>query len=139
MPANIDEDKIEEILKSQSEESERLDILEKEREKRLTEIKSIRNSINKRINYISKDIEAKIKVYDEWDVSGKSTCEGTIDDFVKYFRNRYNKIKAMIERKVNRKAYPLNKVYKMKKESGVFVVGIVSDVSTTKKVIKERK
>ena len=39
----------------------------------------------------------------------------------------------MIERKVNRKAYPLNKVYKMKKESDVFVVGIVSDVSSTKK------
>ena len=133
MPANIDEDKIEEILKSQSEESERLDILEKEREKRLTEIKSIRNSINKRINYISKDIEAKIKVYDEWDISGKSTCEGTIDDFVKYFRDRYIKIKAMIERKVSRKAYPLNKVYKLKKESDVFVVGIVSDVSSTKK------
>ncbi|WP_292460904.1 DNA-directed DNA polymerase II small subunit [Methanothermococcus sp.] len=131
--ANIDENKIEEILKSQSEELKRLNILEKEREKRLAKIKSIRNSINKRINYISKDIEAKIKVYDEWDISGKSTCEGTIDDFVKYFRDRYAKIKAMIERKVQRKAYPLNKVYKLKKESDVFVVGIVSDVSSTKK------
>jgi DNA polymerase II small subunit len=133
-PVNVDDNKIEEMLKSKtSEELNKLSLLEKEREKRLNEIKSIRNSINKRINYISKDIEAKIKVYDEWDVSGKSTCEGTIDDFVKYFRNRYNKIKAMIERKVNRKAYPLNKVYKMKKESDVFVVGIVSDVSSTKK------
>lgn len=131
--ACMDEDKIEEMLKSQSEKLEGLNLLNKEREKRLSEIKSIRNSINKRINYISKDVEAKIKVYDEWDVSGKSTCEGTIDDFVKYFRDRYNKIKAMIERKVNRKAYPLNKVYKRKKENDVFVVGIVSDISTTKK------
>ena len=132
-PACMDEDKIEEMLKTQSKELEGVNLLNKEREKRLSEIKSIRNSINKRINYISKDIEAKIKVYDKWDISGKSTCEGTIDDFVKYFRDRYNKIKAMIERKVNRKAYPLNKVYKRKKENDVFVVGIVSDISTTKK------
>ncbi len=123
-------DSNEETTKS---ESEKLGLLNNNREKRLSEIKSIKNSINKRINYISKDIEAKIKVYDEWDVSGKSTCEGTIDDFVKYFKNRYNKIKAMIERKIRRKAYPLNKIHKMKRESDVFVVGIVSDISTTKK------
>ncbi|HID47667.1 MAG TPA: DNA polymerase II small subunit [Methanococcaceae archaeon] len=110
-----------------------LDKMEKERKKRLSEIRSIRNSINRRINYIAKDIESKVKVYEEWDVTGKSTCEGSIEDFIKYFRDRYNRIKSMIERKVKRKAYPLDKLDKLKGTGDVFVVGIVSDVSTTKK------
>ncbi|MBW9220259.1 DNA-directed DNA polymerase II small subunit [Methanothermococcus sp. SCGC AD-155-N22] len=107
--------------------------MEEERKKRISEIRSIRNSINRRINYVAKDIESKIKVYKEWDITGKSTCEGTIEDFIKYFRDRYNRIKGMIERKVKRKAYPLEKLYKMKGKSDVFIVGIVSDISTTKK------
>jgi len=107
-------------------------LIEEKRKKRISEIKSIRNSINRRINYIAKDIESKISVYREWDVTGKSTCEGTIEDFKKYFKDRYNRIKKMIERKVKRKAYPLEKLYKMKGESDVFIVGIVFDISTTK-------
>ncbi|HIQ38975.1 MAG TPA: DNA-directed DNA polymerase II small subunit [Methanothermococcus okinawensis] len=107
--------------------------MEEERKKRISKIRSIRNSINRRINYIAKDIESRISVYKEWDVTGKSTCEGNIEDFIKYFRDRYNRIKGMIERKVKRKAYPLEKLYKMKGESDVFIVGIVSDISTTKK------
>jgi len=109
------------------------DEMEEERKKRLSEIKSIRNSVNRRINYIARDIETKIKVYEEWDVTGKSTCEGTIEDFIKYFRDRYRRIKSMIEKKVKRKAYPLDKLHKMKGKGDVFVVGMVSDIGTTKK------
>ena len=112
---------------------ERLAKLEKERIERLKEIRTIRNSIFNKINYYSKDVETNIKIYDKWDVSGKSTCEGSLNDFINYFKNRYSKIKTMIERKVNKKGYPLNKIYKMKNEKGVFVVGIVSDIATTKK------
>ena len=107
--------------------------LENERKKRISQIKSIRNSINNKINYISKDIDSKIKVYDQCDITGKSTCEGSIEDFIKYFKSRYNKIKSMIEKKINRRAYPLNRIYKRKGENDVFVVGIVSDVNTTTK------
>ncbi|MBW9222592.1 DNA-directed DNA polymerase II small subunit [Methanothermococcus sp. SCGC AD-155-C09] len=107
--------------------------LENERKKRISQIKSIRNSINNKINYISKDIDSKIKVYDQWDITGRSTCEGSIEDFIKYFRSRYNKIKSLIEKKINRRAYPLNRIYKRKGENDVFVVGIVSDVNTTTK------
>lgn len=106
---------------------------ENERKERISKIKSIRNSINNKINYISKDIDSKIKVYKQWDITGKSTCEGSINDFINYFRSRYNKIKSMIERKMNRRAYPLNKIYKRKGENDVFVVGIVSDVNATTK------
>ena len=129
-------EKKEEILKLETPESvldERLLKLERERIYRINKIKSIKNSVFNKINYVAKDIDSQIRIYDKWDISGKSTCEGSLNDFIGYFNNRYSKIKAMIERKVNKKAYPLNKLQRMKNEKDVFVVGIVSDTNTTKK------
>lgn len=103
-----------------------------ERNYRLNEIRSIRESINKKINYLAKDIETKLHVYNDIDVTGKSTCEGTIEDFVKYFRDRYNRIKKIIEAKSGRRAYPLSKIYNRKREDNVFVVGIITEINTTK-------
>ncbi len=125
------ENKLNELYQTDTDENNNEKI--KEREERIRNIRKIKSSINKKITYYAKDIPSKIHVYKEYDISGKSTCTGSINDFVKYFQNRYEKIKKMIERKVNRKAYPLNKLYKMKKESDVFIVGIVSDISETKK------
>ncbi|WP_456374771.1 DNA-directed DNA polymerase II small subunit [Methanocaldococcus sp.] len=105
---------------------------DKERIKRLETISKIRESVNSRIKWIAKDIEAKVEIYEDSDVSGKSTCTGTIDDFVKYFRDRYKRLKVFIERKAQRKGYPLKDIAKMKGEKNVFVVGIVSDVDTSK-------
>src|SRR3989344_9443048 len=39
----------------------------------------------------AKDIEADVKIHEEWDVTGKSTCTGQVDDFVNYFRARLAK------------------------------------------------
>ncbi|CAB3288371.1 DNA polymerase II small subunit [Methanocaldococcus lauensis] len=103
-----------------------------ERIKRFETISKIRESVNSRIKWIAKDIEAKVEIYEDTDVSGKSTCTGTIDDFVKYFRDRYERLKSFIERKAQRKGYPLKDIAKMKGEKDVFVVGIVSDVDTSK-------
>jgi DNA polymerase II small subunit len=36
----------------------------------------------------AKDVEADVKIHDEWDVTGKSTCTGHVEDFVNYFRDR---------------------------------------------------
>ncbi|ABR56743.1 DNA-directed DNA polymerase [Methanococcus aeolicus Nankai-3] len=112
---------------------ERLLKLEKERIHRINKIKSIKNSVFNKINYVAKDIDSQIHIYDKWDISGKSTCEGSLNDFIGYFNDRYSKIKAMIERKINKKAYPLSKIQRMKNEKDVFVVGIVTDMNTTKK------
>ncbi|CAB3289365.1 DNA polymerase II small subunit [Methanocaldococcus lauensis] len=116
-------------LKHKEEEKKEIDI---ERIKRFETISKIRESVNSRIKWIAKDIEAKVEIYEDTDVSGKSTCTGTIDDFVKYFRDRYERLKSFIERKAQRKGYPLKDIAKMKGEKDVFVVGIVSDVDTSK-------
>ncbi|ABR55110.1 DNA-directed DNA polymerase [Methanococcus vannielii SB] len=106
--------------------------LQEERKKRIFEIKRLKEGINTRIKYIAKDIEPQIHIYDEYDVTGKSTCEGSLDDFVKYFKDRFNTIKKIIESKLQKKAYPLNQLSRRKKETGVFIAGIVSDINSTK-------
>ena len=42
---------------------------------------------------------SEIKVVEGTDITGNSTCVGDIDDFFRYFMNRYNTIKRIIERR----------------------------------------
>ena len=126
------EEDIEEKLKQLISKEEKKEDFNAERVKRYERISKIRESVSSRITWIAKDIDAIIEIYDDSDVSGKSTCTGTIEDFVKYFRDRYERLKKFIERKTRRKGYPLKDISKMKGQKDVFVVGIVSDVDTAK-------
>ena len=126
-----DED-VEEKLKQLISKEEKKEDFDAERAKRYENITKIRESVSSRIKWIAKDIDAIIEIYDDSDVSGKSTCTGTIEDFVKYFRDRFERLKVFIERKAQRKRYPLKDIKKMKGQKDAFVVGIVSDVDTAK-------
>ncbi|ACX72503.1 DNA-directed DNA polymerase [Methanocaldococcus vulcanius M7] len=124
------EEKLKNLLEKEKDKSN-TDI-ENERKKRYIEISKIRESVNNKINWVAKDIEERIKIYDDSDVSGKSTCTGTIEDFVKYFKDRFERLKVFIERRAQRKGYPLKNIRKMRGQKDVFVVGIVSDIDTTR-------
>lgn len=65
------------------------------------------------------------------DITGKSTCEGTTDDFRSYFRDRYRQIAKMLrQRRELRNAIPIDRV----KAGGqdIQVIGMVVDSMTTK-------
>ncbi len=121
------EEKLKETLKIENKKTDTED-----KENRLERIKKIKESFNSRINWIAKDIESRIFIYDETDVSGKSTCTGSIDDFIEYFRSRYKKLKKFIERKAGRKGIPIENINKYRGMDDVFIVGIVSEVDWTK-------
>ncbi|WP_423793417.1 DNA-directed DNA polymerase II small subunit [Methanocaldococcus indicus] len=103
-----------------------------DRKRRFSYISKIKESVNSRINWIAKDIEEKIEIYEDSDVTGKSTCTGTIEDFIEYFKDRYERLKKFIIKKANRKPIDLDKINKYKGYDDIFVVGIVSEVSYTK-------
>ncbi|MEO2117739.1 MAG: DNA-directed DNA polymerase II small subunit, partial [Methanocaldococcus sp.] len=126
------EEDVEEKLKQLISKEEKKEDFDAERFKRYEKITKIKESVNSRIKWISKDIDAIIEIYEDSDVSGKSTCTGTIDDFVKYFKDRFERLKIFIERKAQRKGYPLRDIKKMKGQKDIFVVGIVSDVDTAR-------
>ncbi len=59
------------------------------------------------------------------DVTGKSTCRGTIEDFINYFNSRYEKISKIFRGRLTQ--IPIGSVWKVKSEK-VDVVGIVGNV-----------
>ncbi len=75
---------------------------------------------------IAKDIEPKIEIFDEFDVTGKSDSDGEVSDFVEYFRDRYERIA-----KILRQRGPTVRnieVLKMKRYTEtVRVIGIVTE------------
>lgn len=72
-----------------------------------------------------------ISIVPDSDITGNSTCEGTIDDFVRYFQSRYSILKKIIERHRDfGSAMSIEKALGMDRE--VRVIGMVGDVKDTK-------
>ena len=65
------------------------------------------------------------------DITGNSNCEGTTQDFVKLFRNRYSILRKIIrnQRREMANVLPINRIKKGLNE--VQIIGIVSNVRTT--------
>lgn len=65
------------------------------------------------------------------DITGKSTCEGTTSDFLRYFQDRYNQIAKILRgRRELRSAVPIEKVKANAAE--VAVIGMVKESDITK-------
>ena len=65
------------------------------------------------------------------DVTGNSTCEGKIDDFVNLFRDRFDRVSALLrKRQEMRYAMPIKRAKRM--DGDVSTIGMVRDVSPSK-------
>jgi DNA polymerase II small subunit len=74
-------------------------------------------------------IASEIKVIK--DITGNSTCEGNINDFARYFSDRFKTIKRMlVHRRELAGCVPISKALKLDRE--VRIVAIVNDVKATK-------
>ncbi len=78
---------------------------------------------------LSKDFESEIEILE--DVTGNSTCQGTTQDFVKLFRNRYDVLRKILnsQRRELANVIPINRI--KKSLSDVQLIGIVKSVKTT--------
>ncbi|MCL2608004.1 MAG: DNA-directed DNA polymerase II small subunit [Methanomassiliicoccaceae archaeon] len=70
-----------------------------------------------------------ISVIPGTDVTGESTCEGKIEDFSRFFMNRYNTIRDMLKKHMG-SALSIDKAMSVNRE--VHVIGMVSESSITK-------
>ena len=65
------------------------------------------------------------------DITGQSTCTGTIEDFTNYFRSRYNILKKIILKRRDFDApLPISRAMEVDRE--VNIVGIIYEIKTTK-------
>lgn len=75
------------------------------------------------------DIAPEIKVIQ--DITNRSTCEGELSDFVRYFKSRYNKLKKMLRNRLEMRSSTSIEYLKDKRLPGeVKVIGMVSEVRT---------
>ncbi len=64
------------------------------------------------------------------DVSGESTCTGDVDEFAKYFRDRYERIRSIVDkRREGKKARPINRIASRSGEATI--IGMVRDIYTS--------
>lgn len=64
------------------------------------------------------------------DISGNSTCTGEYNDFTKYFNNRYENLRSILERR--REASGVMDIARIKKRKGdATIIAMVGDISTT--------
>ncbi|MBI5223785.1 DNA-directed DNA polymerase II small subunit [Candidatus Micrarchaeota archaeon] len=69
-------------------------VLDENKEK-LIEVQLIRPDF---FDAVAKDYEPRIQVFENRDVSGKSRTKGEVENFVNYFRDRYQRIAKMLRR-----------------------------------------
>jgi DNA polymerase II small subunit len=51
------------------------------------------------------DIESRLTIHEDTDVTGKSTCSAVIEDFVGYFNTRYENLKDVLSERVEYKSW----------------------------------
>ncbi|MBE8540530.1 DNA-directed DNA polymerase II small subunit [Geoglobus acetivorans] len=71
------------------------------------------------------EVESKGQISILKDVTGKSTCRGTVEDFVAYFNSRYEKLYSILKPRV--KAIPIGSLGRIKMEE-VEVIGFADNV-----------
>ena len=108
---------------------EDIDNLLKQEEKIPMPVEVIRQS---GFSPIAADHPTRLEVLTDQDVSGKSRCTGSLENFVEYFRDRFTRSSGMLRvRMLGKAPIPLNRLKEHKNESGWFI-GMVSDKRITK-------
>lgn len=109
-----------------------------------SDIKEITNEI-KRPDFIeikrssdfhptAKEYGHDFKIYEDHDITGKSKCKGELDDFVKYFKDRYRRIRELfVSRAINK--FPIvdiDKLSDVKVGDTVRIIAMISNKLITK-------
>jgi len=85
-----------------------------------------------RFTPLAKEYDARIRVFDEFDVTGKSYCEGSVEDFVRYFNDRFERLSAILRSRPHLNLKPLDRLPRLAGEE-VDVLAMVYEVRESRK------
>ncbi len=81
----------------------------------------------------AKEIDAQVELYAESDVTGKSKCTGSVDDFVGYFRDRFSRTQRLLKaRNTELELIPLGGLKDRQSSKTCRIIGMVIDKRITK-------
>ena len=94
------------------------------------ELKKIKSDSVSSWNAFSKNFDSEIKIVK--DITGKSTCEGTTNDFMKLFLDRFDNIRKILKNQRREIAHiiPINKI-KSTSVKNIQIIGIIKEVRIT--------
>ncbi|NMA44616.1 MAG: hypothetical protein GX950_02285 [Candidatus Diapherotrites archaeon] len=73
------------------------------------------------------------RVVEEYDVTGKSLSSGTVDDFLRLFRSKFELLSSMLKQRHNLAPIPIKELKTRPKNESVDIIGIVNRKWVTKK------
>jgi DNA polymerase II small subunit len=91
----------------------------------LNTFKSVSNNVVKEEKKTVKEKQIVVNGVSVKDITGRSSCVGTIEDFIAYFNSRFEKLSSMLKRRI--KPIKISALSKFQNEQ-VEVVGMVKDV-----------
>ncbi|MBU1120885.1 MAG: DNA-directed DNA polymerase II small subunit [archaeon] len=102
-------------------------------EKKLNESKPKEVIIKKKgFNPIAREVEARIKVLDELNVTNQSTSEGKVKDFIAYFQDKFNSLEAILKKRPNFNPIPIKRVKLAGNNTEIEFIGMIRDKWKTK-------
>jgi len=83
----------------------------------------------------AKEIEPQLKIFDYTDVTEKSSCEGTLENFVEYFNEKYKSLSEIVREHMNYQyATPIEAIKKNNRNEGsIKIIGIVTSKRESKR------
>lgn len=82
----------------------------------------------------AKNIDSDLRIFEATDVTGKSTCEGKVDDFVEYFNEKYKNLKEILRDRENlRGAVPIEVIKKNRLREESQIIAMVTEKRGSKK------
>lgn len=94
---------------------------------------TITESVAQTFRPYAKEVEGKIEVLD--DPSEKISSAGSVENYLNYFKDRFNKINRILrERTDTREAIPISEALKVPVKSKVKIIGIVTEKKGKEKI-----
>ncbi len=93
--------------------------------------------IEKTKHITAKEIESLLRIQEASDVTGKSTCEGLLENFVDYFNTKYSDLKDILKQRENlRGAVPINIAKKNRDQKDMHIIAMVTSKRESKRGYK---
>ncbi len=73
----------------------------------------------------AKELSPEIDILKEYDVTDQSCSEGTVSDFLNYFRNKFGLLSEMLRKRHTLRPKPIKRVKGVAKNEGVDLIGMV--------------
>jgi len=107
----------------------------KELERERTEIKKVK--VERKKHIFAKEIDSELKIHKETDITGRSTCEGLIENFMDYFNQKYDNLRKILMNRENlRASVPIKMVKRYMGEDNIRIIAMVSSKRESKKGYK---